>query len=105
MEGVTPDEWIHRGRLALRLMQVLPLVFFSIYSVHRAIFIRMRAFAIHLNEPVFISIQIAAIEVFHVFRLDGRWRARFPLCCKLGQHSFSMAGTCRNVSVQLRRSF
>ena len=22
MEGVTPDEWIHRGRLALRLMQV-----------------------------------------------------------------------------------
>jgi hypothetical protein len=24
MEGVTPDDWIHRGRLALRLMQVLP---------------------------------------------------------------------------------
>ena len=24
MEGVTPDDWIHRGRLALRLMMVLP---------------------------------------------------------------------------------
>jgi hypothetical protein len=71
MEGVTPDEWIHRGRLALRLMQVLP--FFSICSVHRAMFIRMRAFAIYLNEPVFVSTQIAAVEVFEVFRLDGRW--------------------------------
>lgn len=47
MEGVTPDEWIHRGRLALRLMQVIPLLFFSNYGVHRAMFFCMRAFAIH----------------------------------------------------------